>query len=87
MSLHEQLDAFRFEFARTAPTECPALHDDKAEALRASFPTKTAVPIEDDASHFSPPDGRVALAHVEVDYRTRLEPDAILAASKSFRPA
>lgn len=32
-------------------------------------------------------DRRVALAYIEVDYRKRLEPDAILAALKLFRPA
>jgi peroxiredoxin len=32
-------------------------------------------------------DGRVALAYIEVDYRKRLEPDAILSALKRLRPA
>jgi peroxiredoxin len=32
-------------------------------------------------------DGRVALAYIDVDYRKRLEPDAILAALKPLRPA
>jgi peroxiredoxin len=32
-------------------------------------------------------DGRVALAYIDVDYRKRLEPDAILAALKPIRPA
>jgi peroxiredoxin len=32
-------------------------------------------------------DGRVALANIDVDYRKRLEPDAILAALKPLRPA
>jgi peroxiredoxin len=31
-------------------------------------------------------DGRVALAAVDVDYRNRLEPDAILATLRSLRP-
>jgi peroxiredoxin len=34
------------------------------------------------ATYVVAPDGRVALAHVEVDYRRRLEPEAILAALK-----
>ncbi len=32
-------------------------------------------------------DGQVALANIDVDYRKRLEPDAILAALKPLRPA
>ena len=32
-------------------------------------------------------DGRVALAAIDVDYRNRLEPDAILAALRSLRRA
>jgi peroxiredoxin len=37
------------------------------------------------ATYVIAPDGRVALAHIEVDYRKRLEPDAIIAALKSVR--
>lgn len=33
------------------------------------------------------PDGKVSLAHVEVDYRLRLEPDAIIAALRALRAA
>lgn len=33
------------------------------------------------------PDGQVVLGHVEVDYRLRLEPDAILAALRALRSA
>jgi peroxiredoxin len=32
-------------------------------------------------------DGRIALAYIEVDYRKRLEPEAILAALRSLRPS
>ena len=39
------------------------------------------------ATYVIAPGGRVALAHIEVDYRKRLEPDAILAALNSLRPA
>ena len=31
-------------------------------------------------------DGRIALAYIEVDYRKRLEPEAILAALRSLQP-
>jgi hypothetical protein len=31
-------------------------------------------------------DGRVALAAIDVDYRNRLEPDAILTTLRSLRP-
>lgn len=32
-------------------------------------------------------DGRIALAYIEIDYRKRLEPEAILAALRSLRPS
>jgi peroxiredoxin len=36
------------------------------------------------ATYVIAPDGRVALCHIEIDYRKRLEPDAILSALKSL---
>jgi peroxiredoxin len=39
------------------------------------------------ATYIVAADRRIALAHVEVDYRKRLEPDAILGALKSLGPA
>lgn len=39
------------------------------------------------ATYVIAPDRRVALAYVEVDYRKRLEPEAVLAALKSLRSA
>jgi peroxiredoxin len=39
------------------------------------------------ATYVIAPDRRVALAYLDVDYRKRLEPDAVLAALKSLRPA
>jgi peroxiredoxin len=39
------------------------------------------------ATYVIAPDGRVALAHVEVDYRKRLEPGAIIAALKALGQA
>lgn len=39
------------------------------------------------ATYVIAPDGRVSLAHIEVDYRKRLEPDAIVASLKSLQSA
>jgi peroxiredoxin len=39
------------------------------------------------ATHVIARDGRIALAYIEVDYRKRLEPEAILAALRSLRPS
>ncbi|BEU25733.1 peroxiredoxin-like family protein [Paraburkholderia caribensis] len=69
-----------------------ALPEDLREALRAN--NKALPAINGDGSWELPvpatyviaPDGRIVLASIEVDYRTRLEPDAIIAAVKSLRP-
>jgi peroxiredoxin len=39
------------------------------------------------ATYVIAPDRRVALAHIDVDYRNRLEPDAILPSLRSLRRA
>jgi len=70
-----------------------ALPEDLREALRVS--NKALPAINGDGSWELPvpatyviaPDGHIALASIEVDYRKRLEPEAILAALKSLRPA
>lgn len=70
-----------------------ALPEDLREALRSN--NKALPAINGDGSWELPvpatyviaPDRRVALASIEVDYRKRLEPDTILAALKSLRPA
>lgn len=70
-----------------------ALPEDLREALRSN--NKALPAINGDGSWELPvpatyviaPDGRIVLASIEVDYRKRLEPDAILTALKSLRPA
>jgi len=69
-----------------------ALPEDLRDVLRAN--NKALPEINGDASWELPvpatyviaDDGHIALASIEVDYRKRLEPDAILAALKSLRP-
>lgn len=70
-----------------------ALPEELREALRSN--NKALPGINGDESWELPvpatyviaPDRRIALAHIEVDYRKRLEPDAILASLKSLRSA
>ncbi|BCF95011.1 peroxiredoxin-like family protein [Paraburkholderia largidicola] len=70
-----------------------ALPEDLREALRSN--NKALPAINGDGSWELPvpatyviaPDGRIVLAGIEVDYRKRLEPDAILAAVKALLPA
>jgi peroxiredoxin len=65
MGLQQQLDAFRAEFARTAPAGRPALYEAKIEELRAGFAQERAIRTGDAAPDFSLPDPRgrdVALA-------------------------
>jgi peroxiredoxin len=70
-----------------------ALPEELREALRAN--NKALPQINGDESWELPvpatfvvaPDRRIALAHVDVDYRKRLEPEAILAVLASLRPA
>lgn len=68
-----------------------ALPEDLRDALRSN--NKALPAINGDGSWELPvpatyviaPDGHIALASIDVDYRKRLEPDAILAAVKSLR--
>jgi peroxiredoxin len=70
-----------------------ALPEELREALRSN--NKALPGINGDESWELPvpatyviaPDRRVALGYIEVDYRTRLEPNAILASLKSLRSA
>jgi peroxiredoxin len=70
-----------------------ALPEELREALRSN--NKALPGINGDESWELPvpatyviaPDRRVALAYIDVDYRKRLEPDAILASLKSLQPA
>jgi peroxiredoxin len=70
-----------------------ALSEDLREALRSN--NKALPSINGDESWELPvpatyviaADGRIVLASIEVDYRERLEPDAIVAALKSLQPA
>lgn len=56
MGLQEQLDNFRAEFARTAPSGRVALYEAKIDELRASFALEKAVGTGDEAPDFSLPD-------------------------------
>jgi len=70
-----------------------ALPEDLRDALRSNNKALPAINGDESwelpvpATYVIAPDGRIALAYIEVDYRVRLEPDAILAALKSLRPA
>ncbi len=61
MGLREDLDAFKAEFARTAPAGRRALYEAKIEELRNQFDPRTAIGIDDQAPDFELPDalGRV----------------------------
>jgi thiol-disulfide isomerase/thioredoxin len=56
MGLQQQLDAFKAEFARTAPVGRPALYEAKIEQLRASFAQERAIRTGDQAPDFTLPD-------------------------------
>jgi peroxiredoxin len=56
MHLQEQLDAFKAEFARTAPVGRPALYEAKIEELRTTFALQEAIGAGDMAPNFSLPD-------------------------------
>jgi hypothetical protein len=56
MGLQQQLDAFKAQFARTAPAGRPALYEAKIEELRASFGMEQAVGTGDQAPDFALPD-------------------------------
>ena len=55
MALQSQLDAFKAEFARTAPTGRAALYEAKIEDLRASFALARAIRSGDQAPDFTLP--------------------------------
>lgn len=55
MGLQQQLDAFKAEFARTAPAGRPALYEAKLEELRASFALEKAIGVNDQAPDFTLP--------------------------------
>jgi peroxiredoxin len=56
MGLRVQLEAFKADFARTAPTGRAALYEAKLEELRARFDPKTAIGLDDRAPDFTLPD-------------------------------
>jgi peroxiredoxin len=58
MELQQQLDAFKAEFARTAPAGRPALYEAKIEELRAGFALDRAIRTGDRAPDFALPDPR-----------------------------
>ena len=55
MGLQQQLDAFKAEFAHTAPAGRPALYDAKIEDLRASFAQERALGVGEPTPAFSLP--------------------------------
>jgi peroxiredoxin len=61
MGLQQQLDAFKAEFARTAPAGRPALYEEKIEELRATFTLERAVGLGDQAPDFRLPDAKGAV--------------------------
>jgi peroxiredoxin len=65
MGLQQQLDAFKAEFARTAPPGRPALYEAKIEELRASFALESAIGLGDQVPDFRLPDanGKVVSLH------------------------
>jgi peroxiredoxin len=65
MGLQQQLDAFKAEFARTAPAGRPALYEAKIDELRASFALERAVGLGDLAPDFRLPNvkGTVVSLH------------------------
>lgn len=70
-----------------------ALPDELRAALRSNNKALPDINGDDSwelpvpATYVIAPDGRAVLAHVEVDYRKRLEPDAIVAALRTLRQA
>ena len=58
MGLQQQLDAFKAEFARTAPAGRPALYDAKIEELRNSFALEQTIGLDERAPDFALPDPR-----------------------------
>ena len=56
MGLQQQLDAFKAEFARTAPPGRPALYEAKIDELRASFALERAIRSGNQAPDFTLPD-------------------------------
>lgn len=58
MGLQDQLDSFRAEFARTAPSGRVALYEARIDELRARFALERAAGTGDEAPEFSLPDGR-----------------------------
>lgn len=61
MGLQQKLDAFRAEFARTAPAGRSALYEAKIEELRASFALKRSIGLGDPAPDFRLPDAKGAV--------------------------
>jgi peroxiredoxin len=68
------------------------LPEELREALRSNNKALPGINGDDSwelpvpATYVVSRDGRVALSAVDVDYRNRLEPDAILATLRSLRP-
>ena len=69
MSLQDQLEAFKSEFARTAPPEHAALYEIKIGELRASFAIDDAVGIGSEARDFALPDAQGKLVSLSTRLR------------------
>ena len=55
MSLHDELDALRAEFVRSAPPGRAALYDAKVEELRRTVPIEKTLKTDDHAPDFTLP--------------------------------
>ena len=58
MGLEQQLDAFKAEFARSAPADRHAFYETKIEELRASFAMERAIGVDALAPDFTLPDAQ-----------------------------
>ena len=70
MGLQQQLDAFKAEFAHTAPAGRPALYDAKIEDLRASFAQDRALGLGDPSPAFSLPNQQGRMVSLDDVLRT-----------------
>ena len=78
--------ARRFGLVYTLPEELRAALRSNNKALPGINGDESwELPVP--ATYVIAPDGRIALAYIEVDYRKRLEPEALLSALRSLQPS